>query len=103
MTQEITRERLQRFWEKCGFREVDYTHKTGYDILKPDGYYYGVLFPDLDLNNLFKYAVPKLNKPITIYKMIIAEFWTAKIGATIQRRDNDPAVALFLALEEALK
>jgi len=57
-----TREQIQWVWEKCGFTEVPKYGGSDYsEILwrSPIGSHSESL-PLIDLNNLFKYAVPKL-------------------------------------------
>jgi len=60
--------------------------------------------PVLDLNNLFRYAVPKLDSSaLLISKYRLHDFWTVRIGATTQVRDKDPAQALYQAIQEVRK
>jgi hypothetical protein len=59
MSKEPTPEETEKFWEWCGFRLV------GKSITRSSD------FPDIDLNNLFKYAVPKL---LTKYDIKIFSF-----------------------------
>ena len=50
-----TQEQIKEFWEWCGFLYGEPNEKT---VTYPNGMEYYP--PDVDLNNLFKYAVPKL-------------------------------------------
>ncbi len=104
-----TSEQVRWFWEKCGFQfievlvaKVSDTGTRGYWLCPDDSSRLEIL-PSVDLNNLFKYAVPRLDKPISLYKMTRVEFWTAKVGASIQIRDNNPALALFWAIWEVIQ
>ncbi len=60
MDKKLTQEQIKEFWEGHGFQQV--TKKESYDIgyytlwENDAGYSQGKL-PDIDLNNLFKYAV----------------------------------------------
>ena len=53
----------REFWEWCGFKNMRGKQyggvKVSYGYLHPDGVTL-VALPELDLNNLFKYAVPAL-------------------------------------------
>ena len=66
---EPTREQIKEFWEWCGFKIelIPYSNGVGHWehevlIIYPDGIEkYRIStgdYPDIDLNNLFKYAVP---------------------------------------------
>ena len=55
-----TKEQMRWFCEQCGLRNLYGRYDTW---LYPDGKYGNQ--PDLDLNNLFKYAVPKLDKKVS--------------------------------------
>jgi len=73
MTINIEPERLQKFWEKCGFTIV-----TNYDdptIIEESRSPIGErVYPELTLDNLFKYAVPKVQDLDGI------EFWQSIKG-----------------------
>ena len=109
---EPTQEQLKKFWEWCGFKWIidihsnywsetqDYSHWKN-----PDGK--DCKFPDITLDNLFKYAVPKLVR----YKLECADmmnkthratFWT---GATtyVEVDSNKPELALFWAIYSVIK
>ena len=93
-----TKEQIQWFWEKCGFTYV-FDESQGW--LSPDGVW-GNDNPPIDLNNLFKYAVPKLvkwimgNNPNGEIKVIV---YTEK--NFFKSLDKDPALALFWAIYKA--
>ncbi len=129
----MDKERIQKFWEKCGFnsfpsqeqRYVSYPSRSLHsryktrDVLEyvpvtkwiyPDG---GTLssLPPIDLNNLVKYAVPKLEQVDNELRQISFTYnYSQTITCEITREndfiyavDKDPATALFLAIEKALK
>ena len=106
-----TEEEIKELWEWCGFkpRYVENSTQIGRWI-KPDGGWRFFL-PDIDLNNLFKYAVPKL---IGDYKYTleletdvdyhsrentyIVTFSNDPLIINSQVTDKDPALALFWAI-----
>lgn len=111
---EPTKEQLQKFWEWCGFKYVfgemvrtgEFTEQNYY-WESPTGKKYFEL-PQLDLNHLFKYAVPKVQDVggcwiQTEYDKNTQEFqYRACIymvggyfGVGISK---DPALALFWAI-----
>jgi len=55
-----TQEQVKEFWEWCGFKKVDNpTVYCKWAYCYPDGNLYSFKgFPPIDLNNLFKWAVP---------------------------------------------
>ncbi len=62
-----TDEQIKVFWEWCGFttEESTFRKEERVSFVAPDkgnAWYLGV--PDIDLNNLFKYAVPKVLEKI---------------------------------------
>ena len=87
-----TAEQQREFWEyfsRRGWGEV-----TGRWI-----------YPPINLNNLFKYAVPKVHREqgnVAIVSHITEEegwYYSAKISAgRISAEDKDPALALFWAI-----
>ena len=111
---EISPERRQKFWEECGFHRLDqstvgmfaghwwYTDPGANRILDID-------LPKLDLNSLFKYAVPKtlkviaekgFNPPI----MKLFQLWYDEL-VTIAGNSSDTqyaAQALFLVIEKLI-
>ncbi|KKN72645.1 hypothetical protein LCGC14_0408870 [marine sediment metagenome] len=94
-----TDEQVKEFWEKCGFKRDSIIEHWDY----PDGSPYSQL-PPTDLNNLFKYAVPKVYEYLCrkgdYYKM-------RRIYKSIEYQDKlgeyNPALALFWALWEVMK
>lgn len=105
------KEQAKKFWERFGFRRVNcpepeiewaYTH--------PDGGYYSFKgYPPIDLNNLFKYAVPKYieldssgdspNNIDNAYRRLF-ERWLKRL-----HWDNwqDPALSLFWAIYKVIE
>jgi len=73
-----TKEQVRRFWEQCGFKfsHLASVHNfflgdTGEKVkfwLYPDGNC--DILPPIDLNNLFKYAVPKLLEKIGKFEIV---------------------------------
>ena len=105
---------LKKFWEWCGFayRESKCT-VMGKAYFHPldDGIGYSIL-PDLDLNNLFKYAVPKLDKfySLTFGKVASSDKWAAELTVIINHEKticleagNNPALALFWAIYKLIE
>lgn len=111
----------QEFWEKCGFelREmkklgtIHFTDKSK----KPEDFYDSagwtdpsgnahIGMPDITLDNLFKYAVPKLPFLRMDYQPITGEYFfeTMKLNDPNLKvgKDKDPAIALYKALREVL-
>ena len=129
---EPTREQALKLWLWCGWKAVKhkdcYAPQTTHGKTHPDGichYEYGEdkgthpSLPDLDLNNLFKWAVPKLGKTslYTHFKllgypeatMIPSGLWEAIIWErpNIEARQyitqhEDPALALFWAIHSLI-
>ena len=109
---------MREFWEWCGFKRANkraFHYEWGKrvaDWLYPaDPPYTKRDLPELDLNNLFKYAVPKLSDAwalrITKYVgsplfHIELTYCTLKYDE-IKREDKDPALALFWAIWEVIK
>ena len=111
-----TEAQIKEFWEWCGFKSrlvwsdpADIVPRHQFTVWDyPDGS--GVtqnlsVNPPIDLNNLFKYAVPKLHRKegnVAIVSHITEEegwHYSAKIGAgRISVEDKDPALALFWAI-----
>ena len=122
-----TNEQKKEFWEKIGFKwgKVDYvsglsselngTYETWVSPLASNGDKSKPLdnqevmegLPDIDLNNLFKYAVPKLPFLRMDYQPITEEFFfeTMKPNDPNLKVGNgkDPALALFWAIWEVIK
>ena len=117
-------QQMREFWEWCGFmrlpegnRDYHYEHtvktmnwkspcETEICASIP-------VLPRLDLNNLFKYAVPKLQDKgfmVELYSYEQAGYRVAIYNITGQAdipevvvRNNDPALALFGVIWEVIK
>jgi hypothetical protein len=95
-----TEEQIKEFWEWCGFKP--YKGICGYWI-PPDNKAADIL-PELDLNNLFKYAVPKLIKELPLGTLTLECFnggkwiceFTGYDGA--EAEDTNLSLALFWAI-----
>ncbi len=118
-----TDEQIKEFWEWCGwsiYQDIGRWHS-----IRPDGTRYmgttdekflPLLFEPLDLNNLFKYAVPKLfemgywiktSHQHSMYDVVdshSAEVGQHKFtgGGKFSCQEN-PALALFWAIWEVIK
>lgn len=99
---EPTQEEIKGFWEWCGFTEL-HTGKEWNNLFweSPSKDWCYPVPPAIDLNNLFKYAVPALNKKldrhIDLYQSVHG--WVCDIGlGDLEVEDNDPAIALFWAI-----
>jgi len=95
-----TEEQVRRFWEWCGLKQNRY---TGDWYSSPDTKVFPR--PVLDLNNLFKYAVPKVDGyklatnpeiPDTVYAEI------RMCNRYFTDRDTEPALALFWAIYKVI-
>ena len=107
---EPTREQIKEFWEWCGWKfKLGKQEEFGSSELSvwiPPNGYDGVIYlcpPDIDLNNLFKYAVPKLLR-LRDVGFIKWDGFRDKNKYTIFSNGkrfadtDDPALALFWAL-----
>ena len=99
-----TEEQVRRFWRWCGF-SVD-----GVGIYHcPDGISEVRYSPKIDLNNLFKWAVPKLRDEY--YVQICTYYhdgeYLAQVDSAMKQGgvavNKDPALALFWAIWEVMK
>ena len=112
----------KEFWEKCGFTyypfksypEEETMYKGGIVCrqeywLYPDGSTHKEA-PPIDLNNLFKYAVPKLSdnhQELTVITFIptIGNNWCCRIEILGQHKatafGEDPAQVLYQAISKA--
>ena len=122
----ISEERIKKFWEWCGWQyeepKCDCPGCAKSCWVPPDkptafdGRYLTCGLPDLDLNNLFKWAVPKLSGWL-VFTVVGAygtgevkyrSFMHAKKGEDMTEYagvsdDFDPATALFLAIEKLME
>lgn len=83
-----TEQQIKEFWEWCGFSLIAGNECDEWRF--PDGQDYWNL-PDIDLNNLFEYAVP-----IVLDKMSWTEWFHFMVSWAIKLYDKkDPAHSLF--------
>src|SRR3990167_4398603 len=102
-----TQEQIKKFWEWCGIKQdSDRTWRDANGL----GVLISTIMPPLDLNNLFKYAVPKLKRwRIANYpEGAMSEFGLIRVWVTTgdwdgMVEDNDPALALFWAIWEIIE
>jgi len=89
-----TQEQIERFWEWCGATRYDLWSFKGQGFKFPNGDKHSNM-PLVDLNNLFKYAMPTIyehNLWLELEKTGITNlFWCV---------DINPAIELFWAIWE---
>ncbi len=110
MNKEPTQERIKEFWEWCGLKLIQEAGLLKSGIWTPELWKYpdgkGDFRPSIDLNNLFKYAVPKVGH-CQIHKWgENGETFLAKayLNHCMGRaEDTNPALALFWALDKVRK
>ena len=111
-SKEPTEAQIKEFWEWCGLQLFDHP-RIGLVWLNIDKSltFLGDKLP-IDLNNLFRYAVPRLAKGIELtvsLHKIHGGLWSCILTtykgdiATVEARYNDPALALFWAIMEVIK
>jgi len=122
----MTEQEIKEFWEKLGFKWAnirwDYHYERGQrvaDWLYPDGTFHRDL-PSLTgieaLGNLFRWAVPKLQEVSKEHYITFEHpfneptIWAVTINVELhynykefEGRDNDPAIALFRAIQQVIK
>ena len=82
---------VKEFWEWCGWRQRGLPGETGlFWCVDGDSEAYREA-PDIGLNNLFKYAVPKYREKLS-YELLF-EKWLYYL-----RKGYNPVLALFWAL-----
>lgn len=119
-----TEEQIKEFWERCGFKWRAYASAyVGEVVMKvhdatwvyPDGETHFKL-PPIDLNNLFRWAVPKANSlgwgvGLMPCGNVQDSLWygdTFNIWKEVHYRESnpkmdDPALALFWAIWKVIK
>ena len=106
-----TQEQIKEFWEGCGIDIDRFIDGIGYEKMAEIGHKY-MAYP-IDLNNLFKYAVPKL-MDYPDYRLLNYQYvafsrdvkllrhsWGIHFADNTKNKyssDDDPAIALFWAL-----
>ena len=102
----------REFWEWCEFKFIKDGYGWGQDSwLSPLGDTL-LKLPNLDLNNLFKYAVPKLKDNYQYeligwnegqHRAVINKFQKGWAETYTIAMDKDPALALFWAIWEVIQ
>jgi hypothetical protein len=116
---EITQERIKEFWEKCGLNlrhEYESCGVVGVQTCRKCGALKPAIsksccMPVIDLNNLFKYAVPRVHgvklqtfeRPDTGFYTYEASVFISPTSLPVVSYGDNPVIALFLSVEEALK
>ena len=100
-----TLEQQKILWEWCGFSYDYWGDKLS--IIYPDNQTIADMSPIVDLNNLFKWAVPKVRKQFHIHfhstnNKTEWRIVLSNANETIYGRDNDPAMALCLAISKVI-
>jgi len=96
---------IKEFWKKCGVQIHGLPTQHGLVFEYPDGKCSPTL-PPIDLNNLFKYAVPKvgavrLNYSLGTCQARVTMFFDNDEYDRYESEDKDPAQALYKALAKA--
>lgn len=104
---EPTEEQIKRFWEWCGILQGgrvfigDNPNAKVYNWHYPDGLT-TLKLPKLDLNNLFKWAVPKLHYVSLSFQPCWKWNYLAEADGC-SFNGQDPTLALFWAIREVMK
>ena len=116
-----TDEQIKEFWEKCGWKWLEERHYVHGYMMHGGSYYEGywmppdiknkheswLRLPDIDLNNLFKYSVPKVRycDLTKMDKLSCDGDYRASVrcgegivGNVGHGDSKDPALALFWAI-----
>jgi hypothetical protein len=114
-----TKEQIKKFWEWCGFKPITTAEKypeistnrpddiVAWNYPDGNGDYH---LPEIDLNNIFRYAVPKLlNGQCELYTSIgdkrgscLARVWFGFYEHK-EAYNNDPALALFWVIWQVIE
>lgn len=90
-----TEKQIQWFWGKC---EVKRQNTSEYGRMPSFNY------PKIDLDNLFKYAVPKIDGIAILSRPEIPDIYAAQVricNEYFDSKDKDPVLALFWAIYKA--
>ena len=107
-----TEAQAKEFWEGCGLKYEDITDKhIWFTLVYPSGNKETIwrLQPSIDLNNLFKYAVPKLvaivgrDKSYTIICQTIYKLLWDNFAGSLGDFQSVLALTLFWAIWEVIK
>ena len=97
-----TQEQIKEFWKWCGLHEVlasggEYHWFEADEIISPTDDNH---VPVVNLDNLFRWAVPKLSSKMAKYEvMYLLKDWIEDITIF----DKDPVLALFWAIWKVIK
>ncbi len=95
-----TKEQEQKFWKWCGIKYMKHQGQEGW--VRPDIDFAFSSPPDIDLNNLFKYALDPLYRRENGYKLeIILQTWIRKI-LTDEESYKKSALTLFWIIWEMI-
>ncbi len=114
-----TKKKVKEFWEACGFKydKYDFVSSLSSELnhtiegwLSPeagnkepyDDKYFSSTLPDIDLNNLFKYAVPVAVKKIMV-EQECSEGLAYEILFKKWQQEGFNALALFWATSKVIK
>ena len=116
-TNQPTPEQVQKFWEWCGWRTIkrSFLHYSPEQIASPKSLsleYAVTSFPPIDLNSLFKWAVPKVEE-IYCFSLELLDNGTGTFRVAIYQHvfdskiwfghNTDPALALFWAIWQVME
>lgn len=107
-----TEEQIKEFWEWCGLKYTCpyWVDENGDCALY--GEYYSELLSSINLNNLFKYALPELLFFIVEFNctstdgncvVTLEDFYLAQPVKKYQAENKNPALALFWAIYKLIK
>lgn len=86
---EPTQEQIKEFWERCGIEIAKFTDRIPLERIGEGGY----MAHPIDLNNLFEYAVPKLEDDIGYEEtFMLLMKWIFRV---LEDRYEDSAYSLF--------
>ncbi len=95
---EPTQEEIKKLWEWCGFTLNNETKRW---YLGNSYYSFGDNLPDIDLNNLFKYAKQPFTKKYGVGQWTnLLHRW---VDILFSNPESDPAAALFWVILEVIK
>jgi hypothetical protein len=99
-TRQPTEQEIEKFWKWCGF-----TERGGFPVW-PDGKTWpqrDVKLPAINLNNLFKYAVPRLPTGSLLWYGGNKGYGVCINNPHVESDNQDPALALFWAIYEVIQ
>lgn len=109
---EPTEWQVKELWEWCGLNSKHEFVPIGFDGMKeckkcgemyPNPVRSHCPYPEIDLNNLFKYAVPLLDRgEVQVYPGKVSYAIAQKGDKYCVHSHKDPALALFWAAREVL-